>query len=603
MRLFLAALLQVLSLAAQQIQFTQVASALGDPTDIESAHDGSGRLFVVRQTGIIRVLRNGTPLAQPFLDITSKTRLDGERGLLGLAFAPGYAQNGRFYVDYTDLKGDTVIAQYRVSTNPDVADATSEIILLHITQPFANHNGGQVRFGPDGYLYIGMGDGGSGGDPMGNGQNLASLLGKLLRVDVESAPGQVRIPPDNPFVNWPGARPEIWAYGLRNPWRFSFDSVTDDLWIGDVGQDAYEEVDFQPAGSAGGQNYGWNLMEGLHCFRAGCNPQGLALPVAEYTHADGCSITGGFVYRGHGSPGLRGTYLYGDFCGGSVWGVTRQGGAFTSRKLAASGFSITTFGQDEDGELYVAAGNGNIYHITGSAAPVIMPGSIVNPASFVAGLTPGSLATAFAAGVLDSPGIVTAPRLPLSDTLDGVSVTVNGTAAPILAIANQNGREQVNFQVPFEVTGPSTASVVMTRDGAASAAVSVLLLEVQPAIFTSNGNDAVVVHNADYTLVTAAHPLVRGEYGFLYAAGLGRVLNQPKTGAAAPSSPLAQTQAVIQVTLGGVPCDVQYAGLAPGFAGVYQVNFQVPAEVATGAGDLTVATAGTVSPAVKVAIQ
>src|SRR6185436_17604761 len=266
------------------------------------------------------------------------------------------------------LSGNTVIAQYRVAANSDVADPASEIVLLRITQPFANHNGGQVRFGPDGYLYIAMGDGGSAGDPQGNGQKLGTLLGKLLRIDVESQPGQLRIPADNPFVNTPNARGEIWAYGLRNPWRFTFDRATGDLWIGDVGQGAYEEVDFQPASSHGGENYGWNRTEGLHCFTSNCNMQGLILPVAEYTHADNnCSVTGGFVYRGSGYPGLRGIYLYGDYCSGRIWGIERQGAQWSTRLLLSSGFSITTFGEDEAGEVYLGnSGNGGtIYRVEG----------------------------------------------------------------------------------------------------------------------------------------------------------------------------------------------------------------------------------------------
>ena len=257
-----------------------------------------------------------------------------------------------------------------------MADAASEVVLLKIAQPFANHNGGQVRFGPDGYLYIAMGDGGSAGDPMRNGQNLGALLGKLLRIDVESDPGQVRIPAGNPFVNTAGARGEIWAYGLRNPWRFSFDRATGDLWIADVGQDIYEEVDFQPAASRGGENYGWNRMEGLHCYQAGCQMQGLTLPIAEYPHVAGaCSVTGGFMYRGRVSPGMRGIYLYGDYCSGQIWGVERQGSGWNSRQLLASGFTITTFGEDEAGELYVAnAANGSVHHIEGSRSAKIQRG-------------------------------------------------------------------------------------------------------------------------------------------------------------------------------------------------------------------------------------
>ena len=241
-------------LQAQEIRTVQVATGVTAPSDIQNAGDGSGRLFIVQQNGLIRILRDGALVTAPFLDIRGKTRLDGERGLLGLAFPPGFREKQRFYVDYTDLNGDTIIARYPVTANGDVADAASETVLLKIAQPFSNHNGGQVRFGPDGYLYIAMGDGGSAGDPQRNGQNLGALLGKILRIDVECDPAGVTIPADNPFVGTAGAAAEIWAYGLRNPWRFSFDRATRDLWIADVGQDTYEEVDYQPASSHGGEN-------------------------------------------------------------------------------------------------------------------------------------------------------------------------------------------------------------------------------------------------------------------------------------------------------------------------------------------------------------
>jgi uncharacterized protein (TIGR03437 family) len=606
MRLVFAAALGLLAvqLEGQEIQFTQVASGIAAPTDIQNAGDGSGRLFVVRQNGIVRVLRDGVLLPAPFLDITSKTRGEGERGLLGLAFPPGFAQSGRFYVNYTDLSGDTVIAQYRVSSNPDLADPASEIVLLRIDQPFANHNGGQLRFGPDGYLWIGMGDGGSAGDPRGYAQNLGSLLGKMLRVDVESDPGRVRIPPDNPFVNTPGAGAEIWAYGLRNPWRFSFDRLTRDLWIGDVGQNEYEEVHFAPASSRGGENYGWNIMEGLHCFRAGCSQSGLVLPVAEYSHGEGCSVTGGFAYRGNASPGLRGTYVYGDYCSGVIWGVSRQGSGWLVRRLAASGFEISTFGEDEAGELYVAnASNGTIHRINGSPAPSIVAAGVVNAASFVSGLSPGSLSTVFAAGVMDSEGVVAASQVPLATSLADVAVTVNGVAAPLHVVANINGQEQVNFQAPFEIVGLASATVVVSRAGRSSVEVTVPVAEFQPGVYTSDGTQAIVVRG-DYTLVTPARPLLRGESVFLYATGLGRVSNQPRTGSVAPlNPPFASTVAPVEVTIGGMPGEVQFAGLAPGFVGVYQVNFRVAPNAPAGTADLVVRAGGAASPAVKVPVQ
>jgi glucose/arabinose dehydrogenase len=341
-------------LPAQQLRPVQVASGLAATTDIQAAGDGSGRLFLVEQRGAIRILRAGALLPQFFLDIRSKVSTGGERGLLGLAFPPGFAQSQRFYVNYTDTRGDTVIAQYRLSTNPDQADPATEIVLLRVPQPFSNHNGGQLQFGPDGYLYIGMGDGGSGGDPQGNGQNLDTLLGKMLRVDVESTPGTLRIPPDNPFLAETSARPEIWARGLRNPWRFSFDRAAADLWIADVGQNIYEEINVQPAASRGGENYGWKIMEGRHCYDSStCSTQGLTPPVIEYSHSLGCSVTGGYVYRGARFPGLWGNYLYGDYCSGVIWAARWNGAEYENRVFLESGFQLTTFGQDEAGEIYV----------------------------------------------------------------------------------------------------------------------------------------------------------------------------------------------------------------------------------------------------------
>lgn len=354
------------------IQLTTVVTGLGAPTDIQHAADGSNRLFLVEQVGRVRIFQNGVLQSTPFLDIRNKTTGSGERGLLGLAFAPNFPSSKRFYVNYTNLSGNTVIAMYTVSTSTaNTADPATEVVLMTVPQPFSNHNGGQIQFGPDGYLYIAMGDGGSSGDPFGNAQNRNSLLGKILRIDVESQPGAVRIPPSNPFVNTAGARAEIWATGLRNPWRFSFDRSTHDLWIADVGQGAWEEVNFQPASSAGGENYGWDTMEGNHCYAAAtCNMTGLTPPVAEYGHSLGCSVTGGFVYRGTQFPALAGTYFYGDYCSGRIWSVRREGGQFVNQLALESGVSITTFGEDEAGELYLADSGGNIRRVE-LAAPTV----------------------------------------------------------------------------------------------------------------------------------------------------------------------------------------------------------------------------------------
>jgi len=354
-----------------QIALVPLVSGVSQPVHVTHAGDGSGRIFVVEQVGRIRIIRNGVLEATPFLDIAGRVGCCGERGLLSVAFPPGYAAKGHFYVNYTNKAGNTVVARYRLTTNPDVADPGSEQVVLTVSQPYVNHNGGQLAFGPsDGYLYIGMGDGGSGGDPENRAQNPAELLGKLLRINVEAGnPNTYTIPASNPFTQTAGYRPEIWALGLRNPWRFAFDRLTHDLYIADVGQDAYEEVDFQPAASTGGENYGWRIMEGLHCYNATtCNTGGLTLPVAEYEHGTndslGCSITGGMVYRGSRFPQMQGLYFYGDYCRGKIWGLRRAGAVWETALLQTVGFNITTFGEDEAGDVYVADyGGGVIYRI------------------------------------------------------------------------------------------------------------------------------------------------------------------------------------------------------------------------------------------------
>ncbi|RMG91767.1 MAG: glucose dehydrogenase [Chloroflexi bacterium] len=331
-------------------------------------HAFDDRLFIVEQPGIIRIAQNGTLLPEPFLDITDRVGSDAfEQGLFSVAFHPAYQENGRFFVNYTDKSGNTVIARYQVSENPNQANPDSETILLYIPQPYANHNGGQLQFGPDGYLYIGMGDGGNAGDPLGHGQNPATLLGAMLRIDVDHTTSDkpYAIPPDNPFITEANKLPEIWAYGLRNPWRFSFDRITGDMFIADVGQNQWEEVHFQPASSTGGENYGWNILEGSHCFiQANCATIGLELPIFEYDHSEGCSITGGYVYRGQQFPALWGNYFVADFCSGNIWAVTQtETGNWSARKVLESGLRISSFGEDVNGELYVVVMNGRIFQI------------------------------------------------------------------------------------------------------------------------------------------------------------------------------------------------------------------------------------------------
>ena len=333
----------------------KVVSGLQKPLDLKSPQDNSGRLFIVNQPGSILILQDGQLLQTPFLDISKRVGSSGtEQGLLGLAFHPNYAQNGYFYVNYTDRNGDTVIARYQVSADdPNRADPNSEKVLLTVDQPYPNHNGGGMMFGPDGYLYMSLGDGGSANDPHSNGQSLDTYLGKLLRVNVDQG-DPYAIPSDNPFANG-GGLPEIWAYGLRNPWRFSLDRATGDLYIADVGQNTWEEVDFQPAGAPGGANFGWNYREGAHPFR-GTPPADLNLidPVTEYQHPVGCSITGGYVYRGQDLPEFQGIYLYSDFCSGIVWGLLRMpDGSWQSQELFRTGFNVSSFGLDQAGEIYM----------------------------------------------------------------------------------------------------------------------------------------------------------------------------------------------------------------------------------------------------------
>ncbi len=348
-------------------RWVAVASGLFEPTDIQFPDDGSRRMFVVEQPGRIRIIQNGQVLSPPFLDISSEVGSAGsEQGLLGLAFHPKFKEKPYVYAYYTDTNGSIVLARFTAGGNQ--ADPSTEKDLLRIDKTFYNHNGGAVAFGPDAYLYLGVGDGGSEGDPQGNGQNTGVLFGKILRIDISHGDG-FSVPPDNPFARG-GGRAEIWAYGLRNPWRISFDRLTGDLYIADVGQDLWEEVDFVPAGSPGGGNFGWNYREGMHAYSLANPPPGLKLidPVTEYSHAEGgCAITGGYVYRGS-MAAWQGIYLYGDFCSGLIWGLTRSGGVaanatWESQLLFQTRAHITTFGQDQSGEVYFADRGGTIYEL------------------------------------------------------------------------------------------------------------------------------------------------------------------------------------------------------------------------------------------------
>jgi glucose/arabinose dehydrogenase len=345
-----------------------IASGLSSPLYLTSPPGEVNRLFVVEQTGGIRVIKDGNLLPTPFLNLSDRISAGGEQGLLGLAFYPDYATSGRFVVHYTDPAGDTHLSIFHVSADPDVADPASEQVILTADQPYANHNGGQVAFGPDGLLYLGLGDGGAANDPEGRAQNLSDLLGSILRLDVQTGTSYT-IPPDNPFVGQPGIQPEVWSYGLRNPWRFSFDRATGDLYIADVGQDRYEEVDVAPTSSGRGKgvNYGWNIMEGAHCLSGSqCDQTGLTLPDFEYGHDQGCSITGGYVYRGSAIPDLQGLYFYGDFCQGWVRSLRYAAGTtieVTDWPTLRPGGSVLSFGEDTAGELYVLSSSGSVFKV------------------------------------------------------------------------------------------------------------------------------------------------------------------------------------------------------------------------------------------------
>ena len=667
-----------------EVVLRQVASGLFRPTSIAHAGDGSGRLFVARQQGEIHVIDDGVVKDALFLDLRGRISCCGERGLLGVAFHPDFLSNGFFYVNYTDPNGDTVVARFRVSEDdPNIADPDSESLVLKVEQPTSEHNGGQLAFGPDGFLYIGLGDGGPGGDGNPNAQQLGNLLGTILRIDVDAAQPYA-VPPSNPFAGRDEARGEIWVHGLRNPWRFSFDRLTGELFIGDVGQRTIEEIDHLPAGSLGGTNFGWNVMEGTICTDGSddCNILGeFEDPILEYSHDAGCSVTGGYVYRGDALPGLQGYYLYSDFCSGVLWAARQQNGVWKVAGSRDTGQSITTFGEDESGDVYLAGISGSIFRLAptkdppeitsfyprgtlagseafplylvganlvpgvevrwngevrprrvlddrrielsvsaldvsqpGTAAvtvsnpalpgalasiefpidptPAISPrintGGVVSAAGFLSvPLAPGSIATIFGRDMTASTEIP--GGMPLPTNLGGATLVIgDDLQVPIFFAAPL----QMNVQIPWEVASDGEAELRLRLGEKTSEAVVIPLAAHSPAVFTlpqvRAGQGAIVISNTTGIIPAPegsapnARPAEKGELLEIYATGLGPVSNRPASGEAAAAFPLSRTETLPIVTIGGAPARVFFSGLAPGTAGLYQINVRIPEEVSSG---------------------
>ncbi len=464
-----------------ELATVEPVSGLLQPVHITHAGDGSERLFIVEQSGRIRIVQDGTLQPEPLLDITDRVACCGERGLLSVAFPPDYASKGYFYVNYTrQPDGATVIARFRlVAGSANRADPDSEEEILTIAQPFPNHNGGQLAFGPDGYLYIGMGDGGSGGDPQNNAQTTSVLLGKLLRIDVEAGTQPYAIPATNPFADDPNYRGEIWALGLRNPWRFSFDRETDDLYIADVGQNAWEEVNMQPAGSTGGENYGWRCKEATHDFdlsAAPCDDAGfvasLVAPVQEYTNGQGdCSVTGGFVYRGAEYERMQGVYFYADYCSGKIWGLRRDGTGWSNMLLLDENYTMTTFGEDEAGNLYVADySSGRILKLIDASPPGPDTGVITRT------LNPGASTSLpirddaltidleFPARAVSSTTLISYTTLPVTPTVEELPADSTPLYRFRLEAVAASGLPLLQFDEPFSLTIQGLAVPTATLD-------------------------------------------------------------------------------------------------------------------------------------------
>lgn len=619
LRLFLLALLPQLlpsqpaaGQLLEDLKFEEVVRGVSGVTSIAHAGDRSGRLFISEQIGRVMIYDGESLVEKPFLDIRDRVRAGGERGLLSVAFHPDYPLNGYFFVNYTDLASNTVVSRYQVTEDRDVADPSSEVIYFAADQPRRNHNGGQIQFGPDGYLYIGMGDGGGAGDPPNLAQDLTSVLGKMLRVDVNQGAPAVA-PPSNPFAGRSGVPSEIWAYGLRNPWRFSFDRLTGELFIGDVGQNRVEEISHQPADSPGGENYGWRLMEGSQCYRpaTGCNDGSLVLPILEYENDGGnCggSVTGGYRYRGAKYPQFEGVYFFADYCTGDFYGAVLEDGAWSALGPLPTALSIRTFGEDEAGELYFADPS-VVYRIEAiRPAPRISDGGVVNAASLQLGqgLAPGSLATVFGIGLAESAAAAFEGTLPVD--LGGGRMLFN-ESLPVPQVLASSG--QRNFQVPWELAGLRSARLSVTVGKYTSPAVDVPIAGISPGIFTLDSSGQAAAMATDGMIVSGRglsifgyRPARPGDLLTVLATGLGPVEHSQVTGMPETRDPPSATAEPVEVRLGGVPMRVEFAGLEPDLPGLYQVRFWVADSAPAGeAVPLVLGVAGVDSNTVFLAIE
>jgi uncharacterized protein (TIGR03437 family) len=568
------------------IQLQQVAIGFSSPVLVTNARDGSNRLFIVEQTGKIRVLQPEATIPTDFLNITNKIVSGGERGLLGLAFHPNFKTNRKFYVNYTRSgDGATVVSEFQASAgNRDVAETTERIVIT-IAQPFSNHNGGMIEFGPDGYLYIGMGDGGSGNDPGNRSQNINDLLGKMLRIDINRTEGalQYGIPPDNPFAGATAGRDEIFAVGVRNPWRWSFDRLSGQLYVADVGQGVKEWVHIVERG----KNYGWATWEGTRCNAqkpAGapeCAALPLIPPLLEYDHTAGrCSITGGYVYRGARFTFPYGAYIYGDYCTGEIWQFVNG----QNTLLLDATFSLSSFGEDEGGEIYVSALNtGVIYRLTNSTSPRALSGT-VSGASYAreAGVAPNSIASTFGTGLAN--GEFSAMNQPLPTNLGGTTVTIRDRlGVERLAPLFYAGPMQVNFQVT-PGTAPGYGAVIVKINDAVVSSGAIKVEAFAPGIFTAAANGMGVaagkvqrVRNGNSTFedMVEPNPLNPSQW-----RAIPIDLDPPTdsvflllfgTGLRGRSTPLNAS-----VNIGGMVLPVDFVGAQPEFVGLDQVNISLP---------------------------